>query len=428
MNTLNEKLNEMRSEFYQIKNEKIMIKNNLEKTLNDISHASSSKNIVNKAKYENDIKFKTVELEKINHDINLLELNCKKKETLFNKYIILLKNRCKKSKEESYYEMNPAIIIETEFEEKLKEEIIKMIDIDAKLSDEDKIRNKNIIEIYFKDLSERERILQSSFAKKKKFFADKESINNEILRIRENLNKINLDLHSKKKNSNDLELKEKIILEKIDKKNKNISTNLEKLGELEFQNYIKSNDNVLKNMKKIYGNKVLDKVFKAQKQKFLENVILDHSYKKNKVNEYLKNIAELESSSEFLSQRLSEIENEYQIVINYLIKQFKSFNDVINNRKTKIYERQVVEESKKELKVKIEDLVQKQFVEIENEKRHLENKYNISFFMEKINEIKCKVDSNVAIKNRLIAEYDEFRSSIQEKEQKLYKEVVHNFK
>ena len=141
-------------------------------------------------------------------------------------------------------------------------------------------------------------------------------------------------------------------------------------------------------MKKIYGNKVLDKVFKAQKQKFLENVILDHSYKKNKVNEYLKNIAELESSSEFLSQRLSEIENEYQIVINYLIKQFKSFNDVINNRKTKIYERQVVEESKKELKVKIEDLVQKQFVEIENEKIHLENKYNISFFMEKINEIK----------------------------------------
>jgi hypothetical protein len=40
-------------------------------------------------------------------------------------------------------------------------------------------------------------------------------------------------------------------------------------------------------MKKIYGNKVLEKVFKLQKQKFLENVILDHSQKKNKVNEYV---------------------------------------------------------------------------------------------------------------------------------------------
>ena len=318
MCTLNEKLNEMRSEFYQIKNEKVLIKNNLEKTLDDISKAASSKNIANKAKYENDNKFKSMELEKINHDINLLELNCKKKETLFNKYIILLRNRCKKSKDESYYEMNPSLIIETEFEEKLKEEIIKLIDNDTKLSNDDKNKNKNIIEVYFKDLAERERVLQSSFMKKKKLFIDKEAINNEISRIQEILNKIDLDLHSKKQFCVELSLKEKVIIEKIEKRNKNISSNLEKLGELEFQNYIKSNDNVLKNMKKIYGNKALDKVFKAQKQKFLENVILDHSYKKNKVNEYLKSIAEFESSSEFYLQKLTDLENEFQNVNQYL--------------------------------------------------------------------------------------------------------------
>lgn len=82
-----------------------------------------------------------------------------------------------------------------------------------------------------------------------------------------------------------------------------------------------------------------------------------------------------------------------------------------------------MEESKGDLKVKIEDLVQKQFLEIENEKKHLENKYNISYFLEKINEIKTKLDGNASIKSKLVAEYDEFKSSIQEKAQKLYKEV-----
>ena len=76
-------------------------------------------------------------------------------------------------------------------------------------------------------------------------------------------------------------------------------------------------------MKKIYGNKALDKVFKAQKQKFMENVIIDHSYKKNKVNEYLKSIFEFESSLGFYSQKLNDLEFEYKIVRKYLKLEFK---------------------------------------------------------------------------------------------------------
>jgi hypothetical protein len=314
MNNLNEKLNEMRSEFYQIKNEKMVMKNNLEKVVEELNKAVASKNVSNRPKLESELQYRTLELERITHDINLLELNCKKKETLFNKYIILLKNRCKKTKEESYYEMNPAIIIENEFEDKLKEEIIKLIDQDDKLTSEEKTKNRNIIEVYFKDLAERERILQSSFIKKKKCFEDKESLNKEISQMKDLLHTIENEILSKKQASNEYSLKEKVIIEKVEKRNKSLTSNLEKMGELEFENYLKSNDNVLKNMKKIYGNKVLDKVFKAQKQKFLENVILDHSYKKTKVNEYLRSIAEFEASSEIYSQRLIEIENEYQTV------------------------------------------------------------------------------------------------------------------
>ena len=67
-------------------------------------------------------------------------------------------------------------------------------------------------------------------------------------------------------------------------------------------------------MKKIYGNKILDKVFKAQRQKLLENVVIDHSNKKNKVNEYKNAISKFELSSDYFSQRIIELENQYIIV------------------------------------------------------------------------------------------------------------------
>jgi hypothetical protein len=423
MNNLDGKLNEMRGEFYQIKNEKLVLKNNLEKAVEELTKALASKNCMNRNKIENELKIKTLELDKISHDVNLLELNCKKKETLFNKYIILLRNRCKKSREESYFEMNPALIIENEFEDKLKEEVLKLLEQENRMSDDDKLKNRNIIEVYFKDLEERERILQSSYVKKKKLFADKDSINNELGQLQELLNNVDTEILSKRQLCNEMGHKEKVIVEKIEKRNKNLTSNLEKMGELEFENYLKSNDNVLKNMKKIYGNKVLDKVFKAQKQKFLENVILDHSYKKNKVNEYLKCIAEFESSSEYYSQRLIEVETQFKTVLHILNQAFQSHENLINLRKTKIYEKLVVEESKKDLKIKIEDLVQQQFMLIESEKRHLENKFNIAYFLEKIHEVKTKIEAGMELKKNLTSEIDQFRNSIQEKEGKLYKEV-----
>jgi predicted translin family RNA/ssDNA-binding protein len=82
-----------------------------------------------------------------------------------------------------------------------------------------------------------------------------------------------------------------------------------------------------------------------------------------------------------------------------------------------------VEESKKDLKIKIEDLVQQQFMLIESEKRHLENKFNIAYFLEKIHEVKTKIEAGMELKKNLTSEIDQFRNSIQEKEGKLYKEV-----
>jgi hypothetical protein len=84
----------------------------------------------------------------------------------------------------------------------------------------------------------------------------------------------------------------------------------------------------------------------------------------------------------------------------------------------------VIEESKKDLKAKIEELVRMQFSEIENEKKHLENKFNIAFFIEKINELKQKMEASMALKNKLISEYEGFKLHCEDKEHKLYREVL----
>ena len=318
MSNLSESQNEMKNEFLEIRKEKSLLKAKIEKELSDMIKTSSSKNIPDKSKMDIEITVKTQELDHINNEINCLDLSCKKKETLFNKYIILLRSRCKKTKEESYYEMNPALIIEIDFEDKFKEELLKLIEDDNNFSPEEKVKNKNLIEIYFKELSNREKLLQNALSNKLKLVEDNEFLNNECDKIKESYKAIETDVSQKRQIQSELIIKERVLHEKIELRNMSLSSNLEKLGELEFDNYLKSNDNDLKNMKKIYGNKVLDKVFKVQKQKFMENVIVDHTYKKNKVNEYVSLINSQEALLFFYNNKVSSMEEESTKVQNLI--------------------------------------------------------------------------------------------------------------
>jgi hypothetical protein len=228
---------------------------------------------------------------------------------------VLLRNRCKKAKEESYYDMNPALVIEVDFEEKFKDELLKLIEEEKNFSPEEKLKNKNLIEIYFKELSNREKLLQNALSNKSKLVEDLEFLVNEIVKIQETFNLLGVETSQKKLFLNDLNIRAKVMFERIELRNMSLSSNLEKLGEIEFENYLKSNDEVLKNMKKIYGNKVLDKVFKLQKQKFMENIIQDHSMKKNKVNELVSLINSQEALLFYYTNKLSSLDVDNKNVI-----------------------------------------------------------------------------------------------------------------
>jgi hypothetical protein len=410
---LNEKLKEMRNEFVSIKNEKILYKVKIEAQLEEMKKTKSIKKIVEIPKFDQELNQKQIELDKIVNEINLLELNCKKKETLFNKYIIVLRNKCKKSAQESYFELNPALVIETEFETKFKEEILKNIESNSKFSEEEKIKNKNLIEIYFREIINREVIIQNYFMKKRKNEEILENLQKEIEKIEENLAICENEINSKKSQISELIQKEKTFFEKVETRNRNLSNNLEQLGEEEFEKYLKANDQLLKNMKKMYGNKVLDKVFKVQKQKFLENVIMDHSHKKGKVNEFIILISQSESILDFYNFTINELQNSYKTMSG-------KYGDLLNQIKDKNREREILDESKIELKDQIESILNNQIKEMEIEKRELQLKFNIAYYIEKINELHKKLTEASEARENYEKEFEYLTNIISNKERKLH--------
>lgn len=416
---LGEKLKEMKNEFIQIKNEKFLTKNKLEKYLSDFT--ISMRGVTDKSKFEKELNQRQNELERINNEISLLELNCKKKETLFNKYIIVLRNKCKKSAQESYYEMNPSIVIETEFEEKLKEEILNTINESDEMTDEEKIKNKNLVEIYFKDLINREKHIQSLYIKKKKTDENNEVLIKSLEKLEENITLTETEIANKKPTVNNLTIKEKILFEKIQSRSRNLTTNLEQLGEIEFSKYLKSNDMVLSNMKRIYGNKILDKVFKVQKQKILENIILDHSYKKSKINEFLNEINRLERRINSFNNNIVDLDNNYKTSL-------RKYEHLIDYKNIKKKERNFLEESKHDLKEKIELTMDKQLKELESEKSQLHYKFNLGFHIEKAKTLGANIDNLRTERGKFMNEFESFNNIINEKEKKLYLEVILNQK
>jgi len=101
----------------------------------------------------------------------------------------------------------------------------------------------------------------------------------------------------------------------------------------------------------------------------------------------------------------------------------KRYQDEIDYRENKIKDSEIIEESKSDLKSKIEEIVSKQFKEIEAEKKQLEFKFNLSYYFEKIKDLNGKLEVNVSARNELNGEYNRFKNIIDEKEQKLYLEV-----
>ena len=190
----------------------------------------------------------------------------------------------------------------------------------------------------------------------------------------------------------------------MNQRDKNLLINLQNLGEIQFKNYLDSNKETLKNMKKIYGAKVLNKVFKVQKEKFLEKVILNHSNKKNEINNYIFFINSYNEKVNLIKIEMENLDNNFQML-------FNKFENCLNFQNEKKHEKKILDEAKNDLKNKMQMILEDQIKEISIEKSQLQLKYNVNFYIEKIKEINNQINALNEDKKQILKDFDDFNKN-----------------
>ena len=181
--------------------------------------------------------------------------------------------------------------------------------------------------------------------------------------------------------------------------------------------YLNANEEVLKSMKKIYGNKILSKVFKAQKEKFFENVMLDHTFKKNKINEFVALVNQYEKTISDFQDTKDIILNKY----NDYCDDLQVLRELIEKKRG---EQQALKDAKIELMENIENMLMTEIEEITTEKIKLRQKLNCDFYFVKVKELAKKIETLRTEKEGVLKEFFHFRDVIIEREQKLYKDEM----
>ena len=388
LNILQQNLNQIKNDFLLCKKLKLNEKNSIDEKIAKIKN--------NKIKFTKEIQQKNYEEilnlqnenEKIINILNQINKDEKEIEKLFNKFIYLVKNN-----DENF-----------DLISRFKNEIINLITLNNPLNSEENEKILNLIENYFEILNKKETNLN-------KLKSNNEKLNNEINELNNKINNFNDKITNNENLINNLKNENNQIKNEIlninlnmNQRDKNLLINLQNLGEIQFKNYLDSNKETLKNMKKIYGAKVLNKVFKVQKEKFLEKVILNHSNKKNEINNYIFFINNYNEKVNLIKIEMENLDNNFQML-------FNKFENCLNFQNEKKHEKKILDEAKNDLKNKMKIILEDQIKEISIEKSQLQLKYNVNFYIEKIKEINNQINALNEDKKQILKDFDDFNKN-----------------
>ena len=396
---LNENLNIVKEELLDFKKEKISEKTLIDEEIENLRNKNKKLNTREEEKNEyNQILSLQEQSSKIINILQEIDEDEKELEQLFNKYIYLIKNKSPDDDEN--------------FEMRFKNEIISLITKKSNLNINELKSISDLIEEYFKELNIREKQLKELKEINSKIVNQLNSLNKDIDLINDKI--INNENEIKEKTNENIKIEKEIkeVKETINIRDKNLRTNLETLGDVQFKSYLEANEETLKNMKKIYGKKILNKVFKVQKEKFLENVILDHAFKKAKINEYIYFMGTYSEKCEFYKKEMDNLDSNYKS----LIQKFESCLNIIDEKKK---EKNILEEAKSDLKTKMQFILNDQVKEIQLEKTQLQLKHNINFYLEKIKELNESINELEEEKKKLLEQFDKFTKDFNDREHKL---------
>ena len=398
-NALKENLNIVKEELLIFKKQKITEKTLVDEEIENIKN--KKKKVDNKEEENNDYnRILTLQDQssKIIGILQQIDNDEKELEQLFNKYIYLIKNKSPDDNEN--------------FEKRFKNEIIGLMTKESNLKMNELKLVSDLIEEYFKELNTQETKLKQLKEINFKIENQLNTLNQEIESINEKLLKNENEIKEKKTQNIKFEKEIKEVKDTMNIRDKNLRTNLETLGDVQFKSYLENNEETLKNMKKIYGLKILNKVFKVQKEKFLENVILDHTFKKEKINEYINFMNSYKEKCDYYKKEMVTLDEKFNI----LIKKFESCLNFIDEKKK---EKIILEEAKSDLKSKMQFILDDQIKEIQIEKQQLQLQHNINFYLEKIKELNEKINTLEEDKKKLLENFDKFTRDFNEREHKL---------
>ena len=405
--SLQDNLNIVKEELNDFKKEKITEKGIIDEEIENIKNKKNKKLLSRDEQnkdYNNMLNLQE-ESSKIISILQEIEKDEKELENLFNKYIYLIKN--KNNDEENNFEL------------RFKNEIINLMTKDSNLTMEELKKISDLIEEYFKELNLKEK----KISKFKEFSFNTgnqlNSINQNIDLINEKI--LNNENEIKEKKEENIKLKNEIkdVNETMKIRDKNLRVNLQTLGDVQFKSYLENNEETLKNMKKIYGTKICDKVFKVQKEKFLENVILDHTYKKSQLNEYVSFINSYNDKCEFYKKEMNNLDNIY----NNLLQKFQLCLNFIDEKKK---EKKILDEAKNDLKNKMQFTLDDQDKEIKIEKEKLQNEYGINFYIQKIKELNNQLNILNEKKNLILQNNEKLKKNYNDQDLNVQNLIIPN--
>ena len=276
----------------------------------------------------------------------------------------------------------------------------------------DSYENKNEVKSkYFLFITK----LKSKYIEIKSLIQQQKILGNELKKLKEIVNRKNekIENNIKENNQFDEELIQcnnnlKSIDDNINFKNPVIRKNLEKLKVKQFENYLKQNEKLYKNLLK-KGNKVKNNELSTTKNYFINQVLIDHSLKKNNVVDLFEK-----------KMRLNDILTLYLEDLHYLkisCEHEKEKYKPINNKLNQLYkEEQLLEKNSNDISKVIDKSISGLEENTLEQKKQLQEEKNIPFYKNQIKSINEKLNS---ISQKLESEKSKFELKKNEFEDKI---------
>ena len=252
-------------------------------------------------------------------------------------------------------------------------------------------KSKQILEMFnslITTVREREVIIQNIFISEKQI----KLLINKLLKKIENLEfvlkKLDVELNVAKNEYNQLQMKEKVMIQVKEEKQTQVEFSLKQLSEMQFSKYIKDNQEVFKEVKRTYGNKIAKKIIEDYKNDFKDKNNKEMIERKTQIKNIYNELCKI-------NKYIETFKSEYSPKLMNLIVKAKEEINVICKR-ISILQNQLSAalDAETEIANEISSYLNKKKDELTRVISSFYAKKNMDYILKKVEDIKGIIDNN----------------------------------